>query len=202
MRLVPFCLALALAWGCGSSPESSIRPLGPDSVILAFGDSLTRGTGAPPEKSYPEVLSEALGLTVVNAGVPGEVSAEGRARIPGLLDRHQPDLVILCHGGNDFLRRLDEGRTRENISAMLDLIRSQGRDVVLIGVPRLGWGLSVPEFYAELAREHGCLLVPDLLLDILQRPELKSDMIHPNSAGYGLMAEKLAETIRRSGALP
>ena len=129
---------VALFAGCDSGPQ--ITPLGQDTVVLAFGDSLTHGTGASTGQSYPDVLSELLGKPVVNVGIPGEVSAAGLQRLPAVLDKYNPTLVILCHGGNDFLRRLNETTTTRNIKAMVELIRSRGADVILIGVPRLGFG--------------------------------------------------------------
>ena len=91
---------IVLFAGCDSGPK--IAPLGQDAVVLAFGDSLTYGTGAPAGQSYPDALADLLGKPVVNVGIPGEVSSAGLKRLPGMLDKHNPTLVILCHGGNDF----------------------------------------------------------------------------------------------------
>ena len=91
------CLAVA---GCDPTPK--VKALGDDAVILAFGDSLTFGTGASKHKSYPAQLQALISRTVINAGIPVEVSNTGLRRLPALLTRHQPDLVIICHGGNDI----------------------------------------------------------------------------------------------------
>jgi acyl-CoA thioesterase I len=187
-------LLLVLLAGCNSPP--AIRPLAPGATILAFGDSLTHGSGASSVQSYPAVLEELLGVTVVNAGVPGEVSAAGRKRLPGVLEQVHPQLVILIHGGNDFLQRLDAAQTKQNLRAMIEACRQQGADVVLAGVPRLGLFLSPAPFYAELAKEYRLPHLDDTLSDILQDNSLKSDAIHPNAAGYRQLAEALAELIR------
>ena len=88
---------------CACSKTPQMTKLSPDATILAFGDSLTFGTGAGESESYPAVLNRLTGKKVVNAGVPGEVSSTGILRLPELLDRDHPALVILCHGGNDLL---------------------------------------------------------------------------------------------------
>lgn len=182
--------------GCESGPQ--IKPFGPETVVLAFGDSLTHGTGAPDGQSYPDILAGQIGRPVINVGVPGEVSAAGLKRLPDVLDEHNPGLVILCHGGNDFLRRLDEGTTARNLRAMITLIRSGGADVVLIGVPKLGFGLKVPIFYEEIAKEQKVPFEGGILVDLLGDNDMKSDAIHPNATGYRLMAEAVQDVINKA----
>jgi lysophospholipase L1-like esterase len=193
---VVLLLAVLLCSGCDSGPR--IAPLGGDGVVLAFGDSLTFGTGAPAGQAYPDILSDLLGRPVVNAGIPGEISAAGLKRLPGMLDRHQPRLVILCHGGNDFLRRLDQDGTARNLKQMVALIRDHGADVVLIGVPKLGFGLAVPKFYAAIAEEYAIPFEGDILVALLGDRAMKSDAIHPNASGYRLLAEAIGTLIRKA----
>jgi lysophospholipase L1-like esterase len=185
-----------LCSGCDSGPR--IAPFSQDAVVLAFGDSLTYGTGASSGQSYPEVLASLIGRPVVNVGVPGEVSASGLTRLPAMLARYNPSLVILCHGGNDFLRRLDPEETSRNLKAMVELIRSQGADVILIGVPKLGFGLGVPKLYSNIAAQYAIPLQKDILLDLLSDNAMKSDAIHPNATGYRLMAEAIYEVINKA----
>jgi len=182
--------------GCDSGPH--IAPFGQDAVVLAFGDSLTHGTGAPAGQSYPDVLAKLIGRPVINVGVPGEISADGLTRLPAMLARYQPSLVILCHGGNDFLRRLDQEETSHNLNAMVALIRSQGADVVLVGVPKLGFGLVVPDFYTKIAKQYAVPLEKDILIDLLGESTMKSDAIHPNATGYRQMAEAIYQVIDKT----
>jgi len=168
---------------------------------LAFGDSITFGTGAATAESYPSVLEKLIGRRVVNAGVPGEVTAEGRVRLVSVLDEYNPALMILCLGGNDFLRHQDKNKTAENLKAMISLARSRGISVVLISVPKLRLWLRVPKFYGELANEFAIPLEGKALKQILSKRSLKSDAIHPNAAGYTILAESVAQLLRNSGAL-
>jgi lysophospholipase L1-like esterase len=170
-------------------------------VVLTFGDSITFGTGVAPAESYPSVLEKRIGRRVVNAGVPGEVTAEGRVRLESVLDENKPALMILCLGGNDFLRHQDETKTVENLRAMISLARSRGVSVLLISVPKLGLGLEVPKFYGELAKEFAIPVEGKILKQILSKGSLKSDAIHPNSSGYMILAESVEKLMRNSGAL-
>lgn len=200
-----FATALLLICGlmglssCSKTPQ--VANVSADSVILAFGDSITFGTGASPAESYPSVLEKRIGRRVVNAGIPGEVTAEGRARLASVLDEYNPKLMLLCLGGNDFLRHQDEIKATENLRAMISLSQSRGVSVVLIGVPRLGLGLEVPRLYGELAKEFAIPLEGKTLKQILSKGRLKSDSIHPNAAGYTILAESVAQLLRNSGAL-
>jgi len=190
---------LLLVSGCGQ--QAKLPLLAPDAIVVAFGDSLTYGTGANEEESYPVQLARITGRRVVREGVPGEVSATGLARLPAALDEHQPRLLILCHGGNDFLRRLPKEQAAENVRAMIRLAKDRGVEVLLIGTPEIGFTLTPPEFYAGIAKQFGIPYEGDVLTKILRNGELKSDQIHPNAQGYRLMAERVAELLRKSGAI-
>lgn len=201
MTIIKFLFILGLLGLCSCSGTPPLPPLSSDAVVLAFGDSITFGTGASPGESYPAVLEGLIGRRVVNAGVPGETTAEGRLRLVSLLDEQRPALLLLCLGGNDFLQRQDESRTDENLRAMVGLARERGVAVVLIAVPRLGFGLRIPKLYGKIARDSGIPLEQEALKKILSAGSLKSDQIHPNAAGYRILAESVAGLLGAAGAL-
>lgn len=192
------CLLLIIA--CGSK-EAKLSPLPADAAILAFGDSLTAGTGAPPGQSYPDVLQASINRKVVNAGVPGETSAQGLTRLPQALSESRPKLVILCHGGNDILRRLNPEETAKNLTGMIALIRKQGAEVVLIGVPKPKLIPETASFYKKISEEMGVPLEGDVILTILSNRDMKADYIHPNAAGYRQLAEAVATLLKKYGAV-
>ncbi|MGD9953254.1 MAG: arylesterase [Burkholderiales bacterium] len=195
--LLALCATLAAA--CGEAPR--LAPLAPDAVVLAFGDSLTYGTGASAEESYPAQLERLIGRPVVNAGVPGEVSAQALKRLPAALEEHAPRLLLLCIGGNDFLRNLGKEQVAANVQTMIAVARQRGLDVVLIGTPEKGFTLTPPGFYADIAEQLGIPYEGGVIGEILRDSTLKSDPIHPNARGYRLIAERLAALLRDAGAL-
>ena len=197
-----YLLAFSLLLGACTENTPRLPPLNNNSVILAFGDSLTRGNGASEEQSYPAVLSRLTGRTVVNAGISGEVSAQGLQRLPALLDRLRPDLLLLCHGGNDMLRRFSTDITRNNIEAMISLAAERGIPVLLIGVPKPGLMFLKPAtFYAEIAEHYDLVYEGDMIAEVASDNSLKSDQIHPNADGYGQIAAALHRLLQESGAL-
>ena len=187
---------LALCTGCGGS--SKIRRLTASSVVVAFGDSLTSGTGASQDESYPSVLSGMTGLKVVNAGVAGEDTASGLCRLPGVLKKERPDLVILCEGGNDMLRGQDTSTTIANLNAMISMVKDAGADVILIGVPKPALFLKPAPFYQEIASKHDIPSNVDAITKILSTPGLTSDPVHPNASGYKRLAESIKTLIGKS----
>ncbi len=193
------CLLLLALAACDSGPR--IGALAPDATVLAFGDSLTAGKGAGSGEDYPSRLADLTGLRVVNAGVSGELSAAGRERLPALLAEHRPDLVLLCHGGNDILRRNGPGSMRANLRHMVDTAHAAGAEVVLLAVPTLGLGLRPHPVYADLADELGLAIENDVLTEVLSDPDLKADGVHPNAAGYAVIAARLDALLRAQGAL-
>jgi lysophospholipase L1-like esterase len=193
-------LVTAFLAGCGERVPR-VPAVGPDDVIVAFGDSLTYGTGAAESESYPAVLAQLIGRRVVRSGVPGEVTAQGLARLPQVIEEHRPALVIVCLGGNDMLRRVDEAQIRSNLRQMISTLRGQGISVVLVGVPRPALLTSAAAFYGELANEHRIPYEGKVLNDIMHQLDLKADPIHPNAKGYRRMAEAIGELLRKAGAI-
>ncbi|MCP2040894.1 lysophospholipase L1-like esterase [Neisseria sp. HSC-16F19] len=193
--------ALALS-ACGGQRGTAARiPAG--STVLALGDSLTEGYGADAASAYPAVLSALSGWNVVNGGVSGDTSAQALARLPELL-RQSPKLVVVSIGGNDFLRKLPENETRQNIREILAKVQAAGIPAVLVAVPYVTLGaligsLSEHPLYADLAKEMKVPLLQDAWADILGDSSLRSDQIHANAQGYRVFAEKLYAFLKKQG---
>lgn len=199
-NLLVYLIVLLLS-ACSKS-EPVFEKLSDDAVILAFGDSLTYGTGASKDNSYPKTLSTLSDRKVINAGIPGEISREGLDRLPELLDHYQPELLILIHGGNDILRKLPRQQTVDNLNQMIDTANQRNIKVVMLGVPNPGLFLiSSAEFYQQVANEQKIPIDIETLPEILSSNHLKSDMIHPNSDGYKVMAENIYNLLVNTGAL-
>ena len=199
-------IALPLLAACSrKSVRAQLVPAG--ATVLALGDSLTFGTGATPDAAYPAVLAAQTGWVVVNAGVPGDTSAQALARLPALLDQHQPALVLLGIGGNDLLRRQDEGALRTNLQALVEGIRGAGAQVLLIAVPRptlaarFTGSLDDHPVYGEVAEAMKLPLHRQGWADVLADERLRSDAIHANAEGYAAFARGLLATLRATGLL-
>jgi acyl-CoA thioesterase I len=201
MKRLAFALVLALVVASCGEKVPRLSPVGPGDVIVAFGDSLTYGTGASEHESYPAVLAQLVNRKVVRAGVPGEVTSGGLARLESVIEEHRPALMIVCLGGNDMLRKLGDAEIKRNLRGILQAIKNRGISVMLVGVPKPALITSAPEFYAELAKEFGIPYEGKIVTDVLYRPDQKSDSIHPNAKGYRRMAEAIADLLRKAGAI-
>jgi lysophospholipase L1-like esterase len=191
-RLIGLTLLLSLL-ACDSG--QIFHKLRPGSKILAFGDSLTHGTGAAPGQGYPEQLEALIARKVINAGVPGEVSAEGVRRLPALLDEHQPDLVIICHGGNDLLRKLGKQQLSDNLRRMFEAVNQRGIPLVMVAVPEPALLIDDADLYTELSKELNIPLIEDVLAKLLADRQFKSDRVHLNAAGYGILTKAIADKL-------
>ena len=198
-------LAAALA-GCGRDKKTA-QPVPPGSTVLALGDSLTFGTGASAETSYPTVLAGLTGWNVVNAGVPGDTSAQALARLPALLAEHQPKLVIVSIGGNDFLRKLPESDTRTHVHAICKQSLDAGAQVLLVAVPRATVAAALGQMtdhalYAEVAKDLKIPLQREAWGEVLAQPDLRADAVHANARGYAQFARSVQSTAAAVGLLP
>ena len=182
--------------GCGEAKRTAVSE---DAVIVAFGDSLTYGVGASTQDNYPSVLAKLLNREVIVSGVSGETTKQGLRRLPNVLEKYSPQILLLCLGGNDFLRKHSQKSTVDNLEKMIKIAQQQQVEVVLIGVPRPSIFLSTAEFYAQLAEKYNLVYEGEVLETILAKQSLKADPIHPNAAGYAQMAQAIADTLRSSG---
>jgi len=165
--------------------------------VIAFGDSLTFGYGAQPGEDYPSRLGALAGTTVLNAGVNGDTTSSALDRVRADVLEHDPRIVIVGLGGNDFLQHVPVATTERNLREIVRAIRGAGAMVVLLGYRFPTLGASYEKMYERVADEERCLLIPDLLDGILSDPSMKSDEIHPNARGYQLMAERIAGPVKK-----
>ena len=176
------------------------NPGGDNVTILFFGDSITAGYGLDPEQAFPARIQEradSLGLPVetVNAGVSGETTAGGLRRVDWILQRPF-DIFVLGLGGNDGLRGLDPGHTRENLQKIMDKVRDQNPRVkiVLAGMeapPNMGddYTRQFRKVFQDLADANDVVFMPFLLEDVAGIPERNmSDGIHPTAEGHRIIA--------------
>lgn len=180
--------------------------------ILMFGDSITAGYGlaadyAPPAQLQKILNEKGYAVHVVNGGVSGDTTAAGRSRLGWTLDQYQPDMVILALGGNDVLRGISPSITRENITAMAELITSREIVLLLSAVEApMNLGLAYRNqfnaLYDEVADDYDVPLYPFLLKNTYGNPSLmQRDGIHPTSDGASVIASELAEYLIKNDLL-
>jgi acyl-CoA thioesterase-1 len=163
----------------------------PKPVIIAFGDSLVEGYGAPRGGDFVSKLSISLGVPIQNYGRSGDTTADGIARVKEVEGRG--DIAILLLGGNDALKKVPVSQTKENLATLIKRLQADGKThVILVGV--LGGFPSDPyaPMFRELAKEYQVTYVPNILSGLIANTKYMSDQVHPNEAGYEKIAERLA----------
>lgn len=193
-------LLVVLVAACDSQPP--VQVLGDDAVIVAFGDSLTFGNGVKKTDSYPAVLQTMIRRKVINAGLSGELSANGLERLPEIIEEYAPQLLIICHGGNDILQRKSMVDAEKNLRAMVKMAKDQNIDVVLVAVPSINLSAKPPGLYAAIASDFNIPFEPDIIGDLQTDRKMKSDSVHFNEAGYAEIANALKKVLTKAGALP
>ena len=197
-------LVLVCSISACSKPESALPA---QTTVLILGDSLTQGVGASSAaSSYPTLLRQQTGWNIVNGGVSGNTSAQALARLPALLQQHQPKLVIVSIGGNDFLQRVSNSDTRANIAQSIRLSQQSGAQVLLVAVPELTLAAAVGHpndhaMYTALAKEEQVYLLEDAWSDVLADDTLRADAVHANDAGYQVFTKLLAQRLEQIGWL-
>ncbi len=190
-------LALVLTAALPASVAAESKPL----TILAFGDSLVAGFGLGSRDGFTAKLEAALRAKgvearIVNAGLSGDTSAGGLARLDWALEP-KPDFAIVELGGNDGLRGLDPAQTRANLDAILTKLRTKGVPALLAGMyapPNMGpdYGQAFNALYPELAKKHGVAFYPFFLEGVAADAALNQpDGIHPNAKGVDIIVERI-----------
>jgi lysophospholipase L1-like esterase len=196
-------IVLLVAVACGGTKKEAVLPAG--SRVLALGDSLTAPHGIKPGEDWPTLLGQKTGWIVINAGVSGDTSAGALGRLPGLLEEHQPQLVLVSLGGNDMLRKQPQTQTVANLGRILDMAAARGAKTVLLATPKPSIAgavfnnLSAADFYADVAKDKKVPLIKYALPEVLSDTALKSDQLHPNAAGHALLSEKILDELKKIG---
>ena len=175
--------------------------------VLAFGDSLTAGLGLPASEAFPARLEarlhgEGVSVTIVNAGVSGDTTTDGLARLDWAL-ADKPEFVILALGANDALRGIDPKIVRDNLDAMIGKIQASGAKILLLGMlAPSNWGAQYEHdfdrIYPELAKAHNLPLYPFFLDGVAMDPALNQpDGIHPNERGVAIMVDRIAPLVAK-----
>jgi acyl-CoA hydrolase len=200
--LLLFILAFLAA--CSASKEA---PIPHGATVLVLGDSLSSGHTLGPDQAWPRHLATESGWDIVNAGISGDTTAGGLARLPALLDQHRPAAVFLELGGNDMLRKVPQNETVNNLRQMIAAVRAAQARPVLVATPRpsvagaVFSSLADAEFYAELARQEKLPLVEEVISETLSEKEFKLDQLHPNAQGHAALARAMAKQLRKKGLL-
>lgn len=187
-------LAAALYFASGSSQAVTNYP-SKNSGVVVFGDSLVEGVGATQKGGFVTQLSKELGLPIANLGIRGDTTLTALSRV-NQIKQIKPALTVVLLGGNDFLQRVSEEETRANLETLIKAIHESGSAVLLIGIEAVVPGALHGQFFKELAQEFGTAYVPDILGGIFGKPSLMSDGLHPNDAGYRIMADKIKPVLR------
>lgn len=202
-HLILLIVAIVLVAACTNKTKEKAIP--PGSPVLALGDSLTEGAGVTHEEAWPNLLASRTGWVVINGGVSGDTSGAALRRLPSLLEEHTPVLVLVTLGGNDMLRHIPQKETIANLEKILTLIKTHGAKPVLLATPNpslMGAAfqhLSAADFYREVAEAQQVPLLEDEIADVLSKPQLKGDPLHPSAAGHALLSEKIFEELKSIG---
>jgi len=171
-----------------SSEIRNAKPVGEN--IICFGDSLTRGFGARAGMDYPSQLAKIINRPVINAGVTGDTTASALTRLEEDVLSRSPRIVLIMLGGNDLMQGVKKEVFSKNLRTIIESIQKRGAMVVVGGIDirvhRRGFG----DAYKKVCQETGALLIPDILENIWENPDLMSDFIHPNSEGYKIIAQR------------
>ena len=193
-----FAIFALAAAGCGD--RARVAALPPGATVVALGDSLTYGTGATPDTSYPAFLAAATRWNVVNAGVPGDTAEAGCARLPPLVDEHRPALVLVFLGGNDILRQRAARALKDGLAACVRAAAAAGAPLVLLAVPTFGvTGFTDAAIVEDFAKDAKVPSLSPGLGKLLRDDAMRSDAIHLNAAGYRALAANVADELRRLG---
>jgi lysophospholipase L1-like esterase len=197
-KVVSFILAIGILFlgyvvffhSPGAGPDKSNYQ-----TIICFGDSLTFGTGASQGMDYPSQLSQMLNKPVINAGVPGDTTGRALKRLKRDVLSKNPDIVMITLAGNDLKNGVPRDTAFRNLRQIVESIQNQGAGVIIGGLKFPLRDRGYGKGYRELADQTGAVLIPDIFDGIMGNRKLMSDPIHPNDAGYKIIAKRFYEAM-------
>ncbi|MBX4204857.1 MAG: arylesterase [Candidatus Doudnabacteria bacterium] len=160
--------------------------------IIVFGDSLAFSQGSTENHDLASLLSQKLGLPVINSGVSGDTTVSAAPRVPADVLAHDPKIVIILLGGNDFFHQIPPAQTMTALRSIVESIQAKGAGIILINENK---SFATADMFEALAKEKNIPYMENIMGGIINRRELMSDAIHPNDAGYEIMAEKITLVI-------
>ncbi|NLO90621.1 MAG: hypothetical protein GX410_01330 [Elusimicrobia bacterium] len=192
--LLPALCALLLA-GCAPAPKNAeAARSGP---IVCFGDSVTAGLGVETSQAYPALLAQLTGRRVVNAGVSGDTTEDALARLGNDVLALRPGLVVIEIGGNDYLKQVPFEQTKRNIDDIIGRIQASGAMAAVVDPGGAVLLRNYSAAFQEITDRREALFLKHLLGDVLSRPSLKTDPIHPNNAGHKKLADGIYAGIKK-----
>lgn len=204
MKKLLYLLLIFTLVACSKTAEKyAAIPQG--STVLILGDSLSYGTGANKGQDYPSLLAKETGWQMINEGVPGDTSEGGLARLPALLQQHQPKLLIVELGGNDFLHNVPQTTTIANLKAILAHAKAVNVPTVLVAIPEVSafraamGNLHDHTLYETLAQETNTPLISNVFSEVLSDNALRADQIHANAKGYMVVSEMINRNLSELG---
>jgi acyl-CoA thioesterase-1 len=199
-------LLLGILLALSSSVNSSAQFNKNEYVAIVLGDSLSAGYGVKIQESWPSILqnnlnSMGVNIKIVNAGISGDTTSGGLYRLPKLLKKHKPKLVILELGGNDGLRGMSIKKViKKNLDEMIRMSLDEGSKVALIGVelpPNYGarYTDNFKNMYEDLATQYHLTLVQGSIKEMVSLNLMQADGIHPNVEGHLQIEEEVRSKI-------
>tara|TARA_B100001029_G_scaffold179077_1_gene187356 strand:- start:3068 stop:3739 length:672 start_codon:yes stop_codon:yes gene_type:complete len=196
-------ILLSVSLAVNSSEKTFLR----ENTIVILGDSLSAGYGVKINQSWPSLLQTSidkdnLGFSVINAGVSGDTTSGGLYRLPLLIKKYQPKLIILELGGNDGLRGMSIKKViKKNLIEMINISHKNGAIVLLIGVqlpPNYGrqYTDDFEKMFSDLAKKYNINLITGSIVEMVSSNMMQADGIHPNKAGHELIEKEVWQEIK------
>ncbi|WP_318700642.1 MULTISPECIES: GDSL-type esterase/lipase family protein [unclassified Roseofilum] len=201
-RSLVFLVLLFTTWGLVIGCSSSVNQvknlqLGQGEQIIVLGDSIASGYGVNPEQAFPSVLSRRLNVAILNQGVAGDTTAMGLARLQTDVLDENPWLVMVELSGNDYLQRIPETETEENLRQIITQIQAQGAIAVILGINVGIVGDNYDRMFEELAQETQAYLIPQILKGLLRDERYRQDdIIHPNADGHEIIGDRVFDGLQ------